>query len=260
MFESPLVTTAIACSATMFVAWLWQLRTNKSGIVDAIWALGIAVCAIYYAFVGSGLELYRFIVGLVAGLWFLRLGSFILLRIMRESDDGRYQAMTKHFGDKAQLFYFFYYQFQAGLVWLCAWPMWVIAENHAEPNVIIITAALLLVCVALLGEWAADRQLTRFRFAPENKGKTCRLGLWRYSRHPNYFFEWLHWFAYPLLAIGSDGAFWVWLAPLTMLLFLYFITGIPYTEMQAIRSRGDDYRDYQRTTSPFIPWFPKSSV
>ncbi|MEE4251527.1 MAG: DUF1295 domain-containing protein, partial [Alcanivoracaceae bacterium] len=82
--------------------------------------------------------------------------------------------------------------------------------------------------------------------------------LWRYSRHPNYFFEWLHWFSYPLMAIGADGAQWLWLAPLMMFLFLWFVTGIPYTERQALKSRGDDYRDYQRSTSVFIPWRPKS--
>ena len=254
---SPLAITAIGASSVMFLAWLWQMRSNKSGIVDAIWALGIAVCSVFYALVGSGIEMYRIVVGLIAGLWFLRLGSFIFRRIMRETDDGRYKAMTEHFGQRAQLFYFFYYQFQAGLIWLCAWPMWVIAENQSPVNYWLIALAIVIALVALIGETTADQQLTRFRFNPENKGKTCRLGLWRYSRHPNYFFEWSHWFAYPILAIGAAGGAWVWLAPFIMLLFLYFITGIPYTEMQAIRSRGDDYRDYQRTTSPFIPWIPR---
>jgi len=113
--------------------------------------------------------------------------------------------------------------------------------------------------VAIAGEGVADRQLARFRADPENRGKTCRAGLWRYSRHPNYFFEWVHWFTYVLLAFGSP---YVWLTlagPAVMLLFLYKVTGIPYTEKRALMSRGDDYRRYQETTSAFVPWFPRKA-
>ena len=74
----------------------------------------------------------------------------------------------------------------------------------------------------------------------------------------NYFFEWLHWFSYPLIAVGAALAGWLWLLPVAMFLFLWFVTGIPHTEKQALKSRGDDYREYQRTTSPFIPWRPAS--
>ncbi len=107
------------------------------------------------------------------------------------------------------------------------------------------------------GEAIADRQLAKFRANPANKGKTCRDGLWRYSRHPNYFFEWLHWFAYVLLAIGSPIAWLAWAGPLVMYVFLRWISGIPYTEAQALRTRGEDYARYQRTTPMLIPWFPK---
>jgi steroid 5-alpha reductase family enzyme len=111
--------------------------------------------------------------------------------------------------------------------------------------------------LSVVGEGIADRQLARFRENPANKGKTCRDGLWRYSRHPNYFFEWLHWFAYVLLAVGSP---WFWLSaagPVVMYLFLRYVSGIPYTEAQALRSRGEDYRRYQQTTPMLFPWFPK---
>jgi steroid 5-alpha reductase family enzyme len=109
------------------------------------------------------------------------------------------------------------------------------------------------------GEALADRQLAAHRRDPANKGKTCRSGLWRYSRHPNYFFEFLHWFAYVFLAVGM-GIGWIaasLIGPAVMLVFLYRVTGIPYTEAQALRSRGEDYAEYQRTTSPFLPLPPK---
>lgn len=103
----------------------------------------------------------------------------------------------------------------------------------------------------------ADWQLARFKSQADSRGKTCRAGLWRYSRHPNYFFEWLHWCAYLLLALGGPYSWLAAITPLVLLYFLLFVTGIPPTEKQALASRGDDYRDYQRTTSPFVPWFPR---
>ncbi|MDE2345901.1 MAG: DUF1295 domain-containing protein, partial [Gammaproteobacteria bacterium] len=109
------------------------------------------------------------------------------------------------------------------------------------------------------GESIADLQLARFRANPANRGRTCRHGLWRYSRHPNYFFEWLHWFAYVCLAIGSPIAWLAWSGPVVMYVFLRWISGIPYTEAQALRSRGDDYRAYQQSTPMLLPWFPKHS-
>jgi steroid 5-alpha reductase family enzyme len=112
---------------------------------------------------------------------------------------------------------------------------------------------------AVIGETTADRQLARFRAQPENRGKTCNQGLWRYSRHPNYFFEWIHWFAYIFLAVGSPIWWLTLLGPVLMGIFLLKITGIPYTEQQSLKSRGESYREYQRTTSAFIPWFPKKS-
>jgi steroid 5-alpha reductase family enzyme len=114
--------------------------------------------------------------------------------------------------------------------------------------------------ISVGGEWLADRQLARFRQDPSNKGKVCRQGLWRYSRHPNYFFEWVHWWAYVLIGIGGP---WGWLTlfgPAVMLVFLLKITGVPPTEKRALQSRGEAYREYQRTTSVFFPWPPKQET
>ena len=112
--------------------------------------------------------------------------------------------------------------------------------------------------VALGGETLADRQLAAFKDDPANRGKVCDSGLWRYSRHPNYFFEWLVWVSFFLFALPSPWGWTTIFAPALMLFFLLRVTGIPYTEQQSLRSKGDAYRAYQRVTSPFIPWFPKS--
>jgi len=111
--------------------------------------------------------------------------------------------------------------------------------------------------LALGGEWLADRQLAAWRKDPDSKGKTCRRGLWAYSRHPNYFFEWLHWGSYALIAIGG-GWWWIPAAHLVVVFVLVrFVTGVPYTEQRALESRGDDYRAYQREVNALIPGPPK---
>jgi steroid 5-alpha reductase family enzyme len=110
---------------------------------------------------------------------------------------------------------------------------------------------------ALAGESTADRQLARFKATPGSNGLTCRDGLWRYSRHPNYFFEWLIWVAYALFALSAPWGPLALASPALMLFLLFRVTGIPATEAQAVRTRGDDYRRYQATTSVFVPWFPK---
>ncbi len=115
----------------------------------------------------------------------------------------------------------------------------------------------LVLLTSVVGESIADRQLERFRADPANKGRVCRDGLWRYSRHPNYFFEWIHWLAYVPLTAGTGWLPYMFIAPLILVLLIVFLTGIPPTEAQSLRSRGEAYREYQRTTSAFFPWFPR---
>jgi len=121
-------------------------------------------------------------------------------------------------------------------------------------------AAVLIWVISIVGEAISDQQLHRFRQQPENKGEVCRDGFWNYSRHPNYFFEWLHWWTYVLLAITAPFGWLTILAPVAMWLFLNRVTGIPHTEAQAIKSRGQKYRHYQETTNAFFPWFPKQTI
>ena len=118
-------------------------------------------------------------------------------------------------------------------------------------------AALVVWFTSVAGESFADAQLAAFRADPTTRGQVCQRGLWRYSRHPNYFFEWLHWWTYPLLAVGQPWWFLTLIGPALMAFFLFRLTGIPATEAHALASRGEAYRRYQRTTSLFFPWFPK---
>ena len=178
---------------------------------------------------------------------------------MSETEDGRYKQMREDWGDNTQRNLFLFFQVQATWSVLFAAPMLIAARNQ-QPIGWTDLAGLLVWALALGGEMIADNQLSRFRHNPANKGKVCRDGLWRYSRHPNYFFEWVHWWGYVLIGWNAPYGWLTLLGPAVMLFFLFKITGIPPTEKNALKSRGEAYRQYQRTTSVFVPWPPKESA
>lgn len=246
-------TIAIVMIAAMALAWGWQRRHANAGIVDVVWALGMGASAWLIAATGAGSGAARLALAVMAGVWSMRL-AWHLWRRVREGEDGRYRALREHW-DGHQGKFFGLFMFQAGLVMLFCLPFLAVGASPAQGWPVAL--GLLIWLAALSGEAIADRQLDRFRDNPANRGNTCRQGLWRYSRHPNYFFEWCHWFGYVALAWGSPLAWLSWLGPVLMFVFLRWISGIPFTEQQALRTRGDDYRDYQRRTPAFFPWFPK---
>jgi steroid 5-alpha reductase family enzyme len=254
---SELGLTALVLVLVCLFGWWRQTVTRNAAHVDVIWTFGVGAAAVFYLLTGSGDPLYRAAAALLIGIWSVRLGTHIWRRVHGAEEEGRYRAIREHYGNRVNLFHLFFFLSQGLLAWLFALPHWVISSHPGDAGFTLVVGVLVGM-LALLGEAIADRQLDRFRRDPGNRGKTCRDGLWRYSRHPNYFFEWLHWFSYPLIAVGAPHAGWLWIAPLMMFLFLWFVTGIPYTERQALKSRGEDYRRYQETTSPFIPWRPRS--
>lgn len=258
MMDNALLASALGLSLVCVLGWWRQCRTGNAGHADVIWAFGTGAVSLFYLLAGDGHVLNRLLAALLIGVWSLRLGWYIHKRLHGKPEDSRYRAMREALGARINLFHFFFFQAQGLLAWLFALPAWVIAQHSAVVSVPAMVAGVLVGVLALVGESVADRQLHAFRSNPRNQGTTCRRGLWRYSRHPNYFFEWLHWFSYPLLAWGAAHAGWLWLAPVLMFLFLWFVTGVPYSERQAIKSRGDDYRRYQQETSMFFPWPPRA--
>jgi steroid 5-alpha reductase family enzyme len=238
------------------IAWARQQRTRNAGIVDVVWSFGLGGAALLVAATGAGAPLPRALLGALGGLWGLRLGLHLLHRVRGEPEDARYAQLRRRWGD-APLKWLGMFQFQAFLIALFSLPFTAVAANPAAGWNGWLVAGVATWLASVGGEAVADRQLARFRADPANRGRTCRAGLWRYSRHPNYFFEWLHWFAYVLLAVGSPVAWLAWSGPVVMYVFLRWISGIPWTEQQALRTRGEDYARYQRTTPMLFPWFPR---
>lgn len=252
----PLLALAVIATVVMILVWAIQWRTRNAGYVDVAWALMLGSAALGFGWFAKGDVATRATVAILGGLWGFRLGLHLLHRVLREPEDGRYAHLRAHWqGHQGKFLGFFL--FQALLTVLFATPMLAAAQNPTPLDLSHLLAAVCIWAFALGGESLADAQLDAFRRNPANRGRTCRDGMWRYSRHPNYFFEWLHWFAYVVLAMGSPLFALSWIGPIVMFVALNWITGIPFVEAQSLRSRGDDYRAYQRTTSRFIPWIPR---
>jgi len=245
-------------AATMFALWLVHLRIRNAAIVDVGWAAGLAMLAIFYAVEGSGYFARKWAIAAMAGFWGLRLAVYLLFsRVAGKSEEGRYVQLRREWKTNLPLRFLFFFEFQALLTVVLSLPFLLAGLSPGAPlgRLEKIGAAIWL--VSICGEAVADFQLNRFRKNPANKGKTYRRGLWGYSRHPNYFFEWMIWVSYAIFGLGWP---WGWLGMISPAMMLYFLlgtTGIAATEAQALRTRGGEYRAYQRTTSTFIPWFRK---
>ena len=238
----------------MFALWLLHLRLRNAGYVDIGWAYGLGILAVLYAWLGQGSPIRRWTLAAMVVLWSVRLGTHLLLRIVGHPEEGRYVELRKHWGKSAPWKFLPFFEAQAILDLLLSLPFLLVCVDPSSAALgtwQYIGIAIWLIAVA--GEAVADAQLSRFK-KTANPGQVCRAGLWNYSRHPNYFFEWLVWMAWAIFAVTAPWGWLGFLSPALMLLFLFRVTGIPATEAQSLRSKGDAYRAYQRTTSAFFPW------
>ena len=247
-------------AALMAAVFLVSLRIRNFSIVDIAWSAIFTPLVLLYTTLGEGYGPRRAVIATMVTLWSLRLGAHLYVRIssLHPEEEGRYVQLRREWGAHLHTRFFLFFQLQGVLAALLSIPFLLASVDRRPALSPFEVAGAALFLLALVGETVADQQLAAFKEDPRSRGRTCRAGLWRYSRHPNYFFEWLVWVAYWLFAWPSP---WGWVTnycPLLMLFFLFRVTGIPMTEEQAVRSRGDDYRDYQRTTSAFAPWFPKA--
>ena len=238
----------------MFCLWLISLKQKKADIVDFGWTISLAGCGLIYSLLADGDPTRRLLLGVFTAFWGLRLGSHLFFdRVLRKEEDGRYVDLRASWGEKANTKFLLFFLVQGVLAFILSFQFLIVASNHSSINTVTIICSLLIFYISFLGETVADSQLKKFREDVNNRGKTCQVGLWNYSRHPNYFFEWIHWFSYVVLAFGSE----IWLIslfnPIAMYYLITKVTGIPPTEARAIQSRGDNYREYQRTTSAFFP-------
>jgi steroid 5-alpha reductase family enzyme len=245
----------------MLVLWAVQRRGGDAAVADLGWTLGVGGLALVHAVGEAGYAPRRWLVGAMGGLWALRLALHLLRdRLRRPGEDGRYRALRQRWGNRAQGYFLLLFLAQVPLALFFSLPFLVLTRNPATGFAPAEWAGLALWLLALAGETLADRQLALFRADPARRVQVCEVGLWRYSRHPNYFCEWLLWCAYALMATAAPQGAVALTAPLAMLFLLYRGTGIPHAEAQALRRRGEAYVRYQRRTNTFFPWFPKKDL
>jgi steroid 5-alpha reductase family enzyme len=246
-------------AAVMALVWVWHLKLRNAGIADVGWAFLVGGLAVLYAVLGDGWPPRRAAVAFMMGSWGARLTLYLLYdRVLNRPETGRHAELRRKRGDGANAWFFWFFEAQAVAAVFFSLPALLAVVNRDEAFSPLELVAAGLWIVAFTGEVTADRQLERFKADAGNRGHAYLGGLWRYSRHPNYFFEWLMWIAYATFASASPRGWTAFVCPAMMTVLLFKVTGIPVTEAQAIRSRGDEYREYQRTTSAFVPWFRRS--
>lgn len=260
-YFAPMLLNGLIGSFIVFtLLWVVQVVRKDAGVVDIGWTAGVGAMAVYVAILGEGWLPRRILIATMGGVWSLRLVIYIFKdRILCGKEDSRYQRLRAYWGSKANPWFFVFFTSQSLLVALFALPFLPGVSKTRDSLSIFDALALAWWIVAMGGEWMADFQLARFRNNPANHGKVCRYGLWNLSRHPNYFFEWLHWFTYVLVSANAPG-FWLSLTgPVAMYVFLMKLSGIPHVEREAVAKRGKAYRDYQESTPILVPW-PKKIV
>lgn len=256
-----IVIVAISLCAVMTLAWLVALRTGQSGWIDAIWSFAVGGAGVAAALLpvdgSTPLPERQYLVAALAAVWSLRLGFHIVARTAAGGDDPRYAQLRREWGEDFPRRLFSFLQIQAAAALLLAIAIFAAARNPSPGLGPGDWLGLAIMAIAVAGEGIADRQLARFRSDPANRGKVCDAGLWAYSRHPNYFFEWLSWLAYAAIAIDFDGDYpWGYAAiaaPLLMYWLLVHVSGIPPLEAHMLRSRPQAFRDYQARVNVFWP-------
>ena len=233
----------------MSLVWLIYYWQKNASIIDVFWPISIAFTGLHYSFyqpINSPTLLFQ----LALIIWALRLAFYLFItRIIPKQKDKRYEAVSQAWTLSKNIGFFFNFQFQGLLAIIMASPFLFIAKLQAIS--LLNSVALILFIIGLTGEVLADYQLHYFK---KNKcGRVCNIGLWQYSRHPNYFFEWLIWLSFFLAAITLP---WGWLSVISplLLLFLMLKITIPITERASLKSRGELYQHYQQQTSLFILW------
>jgi len=264
MLNDFLISLAVAWAfgaMLMLIVWAISFRIHNWGLVDVAWSIGFLPIVIFFALFNHGWAERRWLIAGMVSLWSIRLGSHVYFRVMghHPKEDVRYAQLRIDWAPNLNTKMFWFFQLQAALLPFLSVPFLIACLNEQPAIHVIEWIGLGLWLVALIGEAVADSQLKHFRADSKNHGEVCQVGLWRYSRHPNYFFEWLMWLAFYAFALGSPLGCTAIYCPALMLYFLLRVTGIPMTEAQSVKSKGAKYIAYQKTTSAFVPWFRKDA-
>lgn len=254
-----MLTAALIADSLLFAAaWAWCVKLKNFSPVDAFWASGIGLTSLFFLLVETP-DPKQLTAAVLIAAWAARLNFHLAKRIAKHhpEEDSRYIKLREVWKGRENSAFFWFFQAQAISVFLLALPFYLIATDPdpAWRPLHLIGAAVTV--IGLFGETLADQQMAAFKASDPDPKSVCRKGLWRYSRHPNYFFESVIWTGFFLFAAGSPWGWTTIYAPAIITYLLLKVTGIPPTEASALKRKGEAYRQYQQTTSPFIPLPPK---
>jgi steroid 5-alpha reductase family enzyme len=245
--------------ALMAGLWVLSLSLHNSSIVDIFWGAGFVVVAwLTFALAPQGFLPRKLLLATLVTLWGLRLSIHILIRNWRKAEDFRYRGWREQAGPSWWWRSFFkVFLLQGLLMWIIAAPI-VAAQLTSVPKVLtqLDGLAIPVWSIGFVFEAAGDWQLARFRADPSNRGKLLITGVWRFTRHPNYFGDAAQWWAFFLLAASTPGGLWTIFSPLIMTGLLVRISGVALLE-ETLKQTKPGYAEYVHTTSPFLPWFPR---
>ncbi|MEJ2361910.1 MAG: DUF1295 domain-containing protein [Gammaproteobacteria bacterium] len=248
----------LAMSLLAFLTWGLSIWRRDVSIVDNIWSLLFLAGAAVYVSASQHYDWQAKLILALLMIWALRLAAYLTWRNLGEPEDRRYREIREkyqpHFAFKSL---FIIFLFQAGLAWIISLPLWP-ALTVSHPLSGWDLAGIVLWSVGMLFETVGDWQLARFKRLPANQGKVMDRGLWRYTRHPNYFGECLIWWGFYLFGL-SAGAWWSIVSPLLMTWLLLKFSGVVMLE-QTISQRRPAYADYIARTNAFLPWRPHASA
>jgi steroid 5-alpha reductase family enzyme len=249
-----LITSLLISFAIMFFAWLLYLAFKNPGIIDGFWPLTITFNACFFGLRQTHYSLEILLVYVCLFIWMLRLGGYLwLTRILPNHVDKRYIDLSASWQMKKSLGFLWNFLFQGLLAWVIAVPFFFLTQSPQVPP--LFYGAIILISCSILLETLADYQLQQFK--KHYKGQVCTIGLWHYSRHPNYFFEWLAWVGFALIAVSMQPLGWVGLLSPALLLFIMLVLTGPITEKGSLKSRGDAFKQYHQSTAYFVHWFKK---
>jgi steroid 5-alpha reductase family enzyme len=243
----------------MTLLWLLSLVLKNSSIVDPFWGIGFVIANwVYFSLTPDSFAGRKLLISILVTIWGLRLSLYLLWRNWGKGEDFRYQKFRQDAGKKWWWYSFFQtFLLQGVLLWIISAPL--LAANYAATPDRLTILDYLAIPVWLLGfffEATGDLQLARFKADPANKGKVLDHGVWRYTRHPNYFGDATQWWAYYLIAASASGGFWTVFGPIIMTLLLLRVSGVTLLE-KTLTTTKPGYKEYVESTSAFIPWFPR---
>ncbi len=260
-FLTLLVVTLGVALAMMLLLWLVSLATSDASIVDSFWGLGFVLIGWVSFFLTEGAYPRKFLITALVTIWGLRLGLHIFKRNHGKGEDYRYKAMRKQWGDKFPFVSLFtVFGLQGLLMWFISMPLQIAQVSQTPATLTVIDYLGLTVwIIGFFFEAVGDFQLSQFKANPANKGKVMNVGLWRYTRHPNYFGDSTLWWGYYLIACAVPNGYFTFLSPLTMTFFLMKVSGVALLE-KSLKKNKPGYAEYVAQTSSFFPLPPKKII